>query len=51
MGFFSKIFGGILNGYASRNLEKKMKNDPKLKKHVDAMGSHARKALELMNVK
>jgi len=28
-----------------------MKNDPKLKKHVDAMGSHARKALELMNVK
>ena len=49
--FIGKALSALLNKRASKTLDKLMKNDPKLKKHVDAMGSHARKALELMNAK
>ena len=49
MGFFSKIFGGILNGYASRSLAKSMKNDKQLQKHVDDMGNSARKLKDLLD--
>ena len=48
MGFFSKIFGGILNGYASRTLAKSMKNDPELNNHLDEMDASATRLRKLL---
>ena len=41
--FIGKALSALLNKRASKTLDKLMKNDPKLAKHVDNMGTIAKR--------